>query len=192
MQKNRVFNLLSYQIYVCYVLCTWNPTHVSEILSRSKVSHHFFVLSCLFELHNIYLIRPYPRIVEIKYYIYIYVQNEKPLNMKYTEKNKLQYFEKNNRKNYKIILFCKVLPSIVSHKTRKAFRKCFISSDFVELFPLIILIKKNILNFIEKWRIYSQNIKYTIYRTMFATQSILQIALVLFPKDAAWKALQKL
>ncbi len=43
------------------------------------------------------------RIVEIKYYIYIYVQDEKPLNMKYTEKNKLQYFEKYNRKKDKII-----------------------------------------------------------------------------------------
>jgi len=76
----------------------------NSLLSTSKVSHHFFVFSCLFQLHNIYLIRSYPRIVEIKYYIYIYVQNEKPLNMKYTEKNKLQYFEKNNRKNYKIIV----------------------------------------------------------------------------------------
>jgi hypothetical protein len=66
------------------------------ILSTSKVSHHFFIFSCLFQLHNIYLIRSYPRIVEIKYYIYIHVQNEKPLNMKYTEKNKLQYFEKHN------------------------------------------------------------------------------------------------
>ncbi len=69
----------------------------SELQSRSKVSHHFFVLSCLFQLHKIYLIRSNIRIVEIKYYIYIYVQNEKPLNMKYTEKNKLQYFEKKTK-----------------------------------------------------------------------------------------------
>ena len=75
-----------------------------SIQSRSKVWPHFFGFYCIFQLLNIYLIRLYPRIVEVKYYIYIYVQNEKPLSMKYTEKNKAQYFEKNNRKNYKIIV----------------------------------------------------------------------------------------
>jgi hypothetical protein len=65
---------------------------------KSRTTFLFWVV-----YYNIYLIRSYPRIVEIKYYIYIYVQNKKPLNMKYTEKNKLQYWEENNRKNYKII-----------------------------------------------------------------------------------------
>jgi hypothetical protein len=63
--------------------------------------------------------------------------------MRYTEKNKFQYFEKDNRKNYKIIFFCKIFLSVVSHKTRKAFRKLSILSDFVELFPLIVLTKKH-------------------------------------------------
>jgi hypothetical protein len=40
----------------------------------------------------------YPNTRDQVLHLYIYVQNEKPMNMKYTEKDKLQYFEKNNRK----------------------------------------------------------------------------------------------
>jgi len=40
-------------------------------------------------------------------------------------------------------IFCKIFLSVVSHKTPKAFRKLSILSDIVELFPLIVLIKKH-------------------------------------------------
>jgi hypothetical protein len=40
-------------------------------------------------------------------------------------------------------IFCKIFLSVVSHKTPKAFRKLSILSDFAELFPLIVLIKKH-------------------------------------------------
>ncbi len=82
-------NYLLYNTIIYYL--------IYYLQSRSKVSHRFFVFNCLFQLHNIYFIRSYCRIVEIKYYIYIYFQNEKSLNMKYTEKNKLQYFEKKTK-----------------------------------------------------------------------------------------------
>ncbi len=36
-----------------------NTNETVALQSRSKVSHHFFVFSCLFQLHNIYLIRSY-------------------------------------------------------------------------------------------------------------------------------------
>jgi len=61
--------------------------------------------------------------------------------MKYTKKNKLQCYEKNNKKKTKLCFCYKILPSVVSHKKRKAFGKLFILSEFIELFPLIILVK---------------------------------------------------
>jgi hypothetical protein len=62
-----------------------------EIQCCSKVWYHFFVLSRILKLHNINLIQLYAWIAEIEYYRYTPVQFEKPLNMKYNKKNKLQY-----------------------------------------------------------------------------------------------------
>jgi len=58
-----------------------------------------------------------------------------------------------------ILLLVDIVPSTGSYKKDKVFRKLFIISYFVELFPMIIFII-NILDFIEKRRCYSQNIKH--------------------------------
>jgi hypothetical protein len=80
------------------------PYTESDVLCEPKVSHHFFVLSRILKLHNINLMQLYVWIVEIEYYIYISVQFEKLLNMKYNKKNKLQYEVKNDIKKDKMII----------------------------------------------------------------------------------------
>ena len=64
---------------------------LTELQWTSKVSPHFFVSSHIFKLHNINSIQLYGWMAEIEYYIYASVQFEKPLNIKYNKKNKLQY-----------------------------------------------------------------------------------------------------
>ncbi len=97
-------------------------------------------------------------------------------------------YTKNNGEKDKITFFCKILLSAVSHKTRKAFRKLFILSDFVEFFSLFILIKKT-------YWISSRNDEFIVKIWNTIVNISVQIndkILIFFSKDAPWKALQKL
>ena len=58
-----------------------------DVQCWSKVWPHFFVMSRVFRLYNIYLIQVFVWIAEIDYYIYTPVQFDKFSNMNYCEKN---------------------------------------------------------------------------------------------------------
>jgi hypothetical protein len=78
----------------------WNGRNTVKVKSLAPIFCFELFISITQDLFNSTI---YPNSRDQVLHLYI-VQNEKPLNMKHTEKNKLQYFEKNYRKKDKIIV----------------------------------------------------------------------------------------